>query len=436
MFNFLKDKLKSAISKISKKVEEESPEEIEEVKTSKKEETKKDKPEKTKELKKDKKKSKSQDHKNKPEEEIIEQEISKPKIEGVKIVYFVHGTTLDNENGISTGQADGELSELGKKQAIELKDKINVKDFDVVFTSDLKRAVDSAKLTWKDSKIKIIEDKRLRECDYGDLNQASEDNVDYSKHIHKKFPSGESLKEVEKRIALFLNEILIKYNGKNIAIIAHKAPQLALEVLLNEKTWEQAIKQDWRLKKAWQPGWNFLLIKEVEVPIIEDIVVEEKKGFFSKLKDKFSGKKQEEKPIEEIKVEEPIIEEKQEEKKGFFSSIKEKIINTKISEDKFNEIFYELELALLENNVAFEVVEKIKEDMKKNIVDKPIKRGQVEEEVKNSLKLSIQDLFNIESFNILERVKTKKPYVICFVGINGSGKTTTIGKFAYLLQKK
>jgi len=123
----------------------------------------------------------------------------------VKITYFVHGTTKDNEKKISTGQADGELSELGIKQSKELVNQINDKKdkkFDVVFCSDLKRAVDSAKISF--SNYKIIQDKRLRECDYGELNQAKEEKVVYLDHIDKKFPNGESLKDVEKRMRDFL----------------------------------------------------------------------------------------------------------------------------------------------------------------------------------------------------------------------------------------
>jgi hypothetical protein len=41
--------------------------------------------------------------------------------------------------------------------------------------------------------------------------------------------------------------------------MAHKAPQLALEVILNGKTWEQAIREDWHNQKAWQPGWIYNL---------------------------------------------------------------------------------------------------------------------------------------------------------------------------------
>lgn len=48
-------------------------------------------------------------------------------------------------------------------------------------------------------------------------------------------------------------------NGKIVAVVAHKAPQLALEVLLRGKTWERAFAQDWRKRKAWRPGWDYLL---------------------------------------------------------------------------------------------------------------------------------------------------------------------------------
>ena len=76
---------------------------------------------------------------------------------GTQITFFVHGTTTNNENEISSGWADVALSELGVQQSIELKNKIEGKMFDVVFCSDLKRAVDSEKLTFE-SKVSIIPD--------------------------------------------------------------------------------------------------------------------------------------------------------------------------------------------------------------------------------------------------------------------------------------
>src|SRR3989338_8218104 len=124
----------------------------------------------------------------------------------VKITYFVHGTTTDNEREISSGWADVGLSELGVNQSIGLKDQIKGKKFDVVFCSDLKRAVDSAKLTFEGI-APIIPDARLRECNYGKYNGQPSSIVGplQQKMINERFPDGESYKDVQARIAEFLN---------------------------------------------------------------------------------------------------------------------------------------------------------------------------------------------------------------------------------------
>ena len=46
-------------------------------------------------------------------------------------------------------------------------------------------------------------------------------------------------------------------DNKTVAIVAHRAPQLAFEVITMNKTWEEAIKDDWRNTKSWQPGWRY-----------------------------------------------------------------------------------------------------------------------------------------------------------------------------------
>ncbi|MBI2523509.1 signal recognition particle-docking protein FtsY [Candidatus Woesearchaeota archaeon] len=145
-----------------------------------------------------------------------------------------------------------------------------------------------------------------------------------------------------------------------------------------------------------------------------------------------------EEKFSEVKTEEEPKEQKPEvvEKKGFFSKLKEKITTTKLPYEKFESLFSDLELALMENNVAFEVIEKIKYELGKNLVEKPIKWGKVEETIGNSLKNSIGELFKVEKIDLLEKIKSKdeKPFVIAFFGINGSGKTTTIAKIADLLK--
>lgn len=179
----------------------------------------------------------------------------------IHITYFVHGTTVDNEQHVSSGWKDVNLSELGIQQSKELGDLTADKNFDVVFCSDLKRAYDSAKLAWE-STYQIIPDARLRECNYGSLNGASSDIVEPMQEeecIQKPFPDGESYEDVKSRIADFLEFLKENYDGKHVAIVGHKAPQLSLDVLLKGKTWKQALAEDWRKTKSWQPGWEYEL---------------------------------------------------------------------------------------------------------------------------------------------------------------------------------
>lgn len=179
----------------------------------------------------------------------------------ITLTYFVHGTTIDNEQHISSGWKDAELSSLGVKQSIDLKEQTKEKKFDVVFCSDLVRAHDSAKLAWE-GVYTIIPDVRLRECNYGKLNGASSAIVEPMQEeecITNRFPEGESYEDVKARIADFLKFLKKNYDGKSVAIVAHKAPQLSLDVLLLGKTWKQALAEDWRKKKAWKAGWEYTL---------------------------------------------------------------------------------------------------------------------------------------------------------------------------------
>src|SRR3989344_2611162 len=157
--------------------------------------------------------------------------------------------------------------------------------------------------------------------------------------------------------------------------------------------------------------------KETTEPIKEKTIIEEKP------KEKTEERIEEKKPTEA--------------KKGFFSRLTERITTTRISQEKFDNLFSELELILMENNVAMEVIGKIKDDLSKNLVEKPIKRAQVEETIKESLRNSIEDLFKVNEVKLFESIKGKaeKPFVIAFFGINGSGKTTSIAKVANMLKQ-
>ena len=174
----------------------------------------------------------------------------------VEIIYFVHGTTYDNAESKCSGWKQVELNELGKEQAINLGKNTNYR-FDVLYTSDLNRAINSAKLAWPN--INSIQDARLRECNYGEYDGEDKKLVVYEEHIEDPFPNGESLKDVEKRMREFISFLKEKYNNKTVGIFAHRAPQLAIEKKKKKITWEEAIKNDWRKQKAWQPGWKYTI---------------------------------------------------------------------------------------------------------------------------------------------------------------------------------
>jgi fused signal recognition particle receptor len=153
----------------------------------------------------------------------------------------------------------------------------------------------------------------------------------------------------------------------------------------------------------------------------------------------FEEKKPEiEEKLEKLKEEE-IKEEREEKKQGFFSRLAKGFTSIKLSEPAFDEFFSELEEILIENNVAIKVIDVLKLNLKEELLNKEIKKKEIEQVIKESLKKSVLGLL-IEPFDLENKIKQnldkKKPFVIVFFGINGSGKTTTIAKLAWMLKKK
>ncbi len=174
-------------------------------------------------------------------------------------MYFVHGTTTDNAAKLCSGWKEAMLNELGREQAENL-GRVSAErgdKLDIIFTSDLKRAIESSNIAFPE--IKKITDCRLRECNYGELDGQHKSLVIYEDHIDEAFPQGESLKDVEKRMRAFVEFLNENYDGKTVGIVAHRAPQLALEVISKGITWEEANANDWRKTGAWQPGWEYII---------------------------------------------------------------------------------------------------------------------------------------------------------------------------------
>lgn len=138
------------------------------------------------------------------------------------------------------------------------------------------------------------------------------------------------------------------------------------------------------------------------------------------------------------KIEETIeeLEEKSSQQNaGFFRQLKTSPSKIKITDKNFQPYEEELENLLLENNVAYEVTEKIIKELKNKIINQELLKKEVEEEIKDDFKEIIREIL-ISPPNLIEQIKeknqdqSKEPFVILFCGINGTGKTTTIAKIA------
>ena len=195
-----------------------------------------------------------------------------------------------------------------------------------------------------------------------------------------------------------------------------------------EKSKEKLEKLEQEKSKAeGKKGKILAEIKEVEASLEK-----QKKTISKELEE--TKEKLEKIETEEVKEKEKI-EKLEEKKKGIFSLLREKLTTTKIDSEEFESLFQQLEIILLENNIAVAVINQIKEKLKNELLNKPISRKEVETKIKDSLKESLSQIL-LEPFDIIEKIKSKeKPFVIVFFGINGSGKTTTIAKVAHFLQK-
>jgi fused signal recognition particle receptor len=108
-----------------------------------------------------------------------------------------------------------------------------------------------------------------------------------------------------------------------------------------------------------------------------------------------------------------------------------------ISEEKLDELLWDLEVGLLESDVAYSVIESIKKDIKEELRHVSFERSKIGEMVEKVLRNAIAHVLTSSEIDFDEFIaKNKKPVVIMFVGVNGSGKTLSIAKIATLLKKQ
>ena len=162
---------------------------------------------------------------------------------------------------------------------------------------------------------------------------------------------------------------------------------------------------------------------------------------FKFLKKAFEGftkkveESEEKKEVPKPKEEPPKEFKKLEEKKSWLDRVTATITEVKLSEDHFDRLFSALENGLLQNNVALEVVEKIKVKLRAELVGRSLKRNEVVDVIRKSLKEFVLDVFETpKPIDLLAMAKETKPLVLLFVGVNGVGKTTNMAKLAKWLQ--
>jgi alpha-ribazole phosphatase len=147
----------------------------------------------------------------------------------MNLLLIRHGQTNWNLEQRFQGQSDIPLNETGRKQAQALADRLSAEHFDAVYSSDLKRATETANIITQMSGCKP--DLRLREVHFGDWEGLTYDEIK-AKHpvtlaaweadIFKNAPpNGETLEGLSVRVQSMLDELREKHDDQNILIVAH-----------------------------------------------------------------------------------------------------------------------------------------------------------------------------------------------------------------------
>jgi fused signal recognition particle receptor len=111
----------------------------------------------------------------------------------------------------------------------------------------------------------------------------------------------------------------------------------------------------------------------------------------------------------------------------------EGFLGTRVTEANLTEVLDDLEIALLQSDVALPVVERLRRDVRKQLTGRKLRWGaDLEEAVRQTLEASIRGILVQPTIDLLAQARSKapKPYIVLFVGVNGTGKTTTVAKMA------
>jgi fused signal recognition particle receptor len=111
----------------------------------------------------------------------------------------------------------------------------------------------------------------------------------------------------------------------------------------------------------------------------------------------------------------------------------EGLLGRKIRETTVDEAFDDLEIVLLQSDVALPVVDKIRRDLRRDLAGRKLRLGvDAEDAIRTSLMHSVRSVLARPPIDLAAQVRAQatKPFVILFVGVNGTGKTTSLAKLA------
>lgn len=172
-------------------------------------------------------------------------------------MFETHSISVDNERGVATGWLDGRLSETGKALAAQLGVRRRDDGIAAVFTSDLDRAVETARIAFEGSGLPVASDLRLRECNYGAMNGMPRAQLDAERRrrLDEPFPDGESWRQAIERVGGFLDDLAPAYDGLRVLLIGHVATRWALDHRLRGVPLEELVAAPFQ----WQEGWEYVL---------------------------------------------------------------------------------------------------------------------------------------------------------------------------------
>ncbi|MCI9084103.1 MAG: histidine phosphatase family protein [Bacilli bacterium] len=147
----------------------------------------------------------------------------------MKLYIMRHGETTTNIKHLICGKSESDLTINGILQARNVGERLKDIRFDAVFVSPLSRARITASNVVSQT---IIVDKRLIERDYGDFEFKRKNDVNYDDfwnyNLNYNECNGENIKDLFKRMDLFIKDLLVKYSDKTILLVTHSGIARAL----------------------------------------------------------------------------------------------------------------------------------------------------------------------------------------------------------------